>query len=151
MLIKIIWKKDCSLDEMHINANPKNKKTVESILHKLVKNKHLNLIHPVNNRSLKVDVQTIESIESYSSSSIVKLSNDKQEYIIQKRLKELEHLNQYGLFRVNNSVMVNISKIESFQVIGNARLEVITNDNQKYIVSRHYAKKIKEELLCSNN
>ncbi|MGX6978021.1 LytTR family DNA-binding domain-containing protein [Vagococcus elongatus] len=150
MIIKTSWENDMPLNELHIHANLKNKKEVESILLKIEKSQVLPLINPLNNRIVKVEINRISSIESYTQSSIVRVSNEKQEYFIQKRLKELDYLNQYGLFRVNNSVMVNLADVQSFQVIENARLEVSTVDNRSYIVSRHYAKKIKEELSCSN-
>lgn len=150
MRIKRVWDKTISLNELILNAHPENKTKVDMLLTKLEQKKHIALINPTNNRTVKVDIDSILTIESYTQLSIVKLSNDKQEYYIQKRLKDLDQLNQYGLFRINNSMMINISKIKSFQAVENARLEMITQDNQIYTVSRYYAKKIKEELSCSN-
>ena len=150
MIIKTIWKKFLPLDELHICANPENKKEVKKIISIMKKREVITLINPTNSRNVIVEYSEILSIESYTQTSIVKVIGEKQEYFINKRLKELDFLNQYGLFRVSNSIMLNIKSIQSFQVVKNARLNVITKDNHSYTVSRHYAKQIKEKLTCSN-
>jgi|GEM_PF-636362 len=151
MFAKMHWKKEIPRNEMHIHANPDDKETVQSVLDRMEKGEKITLVNPVNNRSIVMDIRRIESIETYDGSSIVKVAGEAREYMIPKRLKELEHLGRLGLLRVSNSVMLNVSHIQSFEVIGNARLEVETKGKQKYIVSRHYASRIKEELSCLSN
>lgn len=150
MIIKTKWVDVLPLNELHLSANPENRNEVEKIISGLVTKEVLQLINPVNNRNVKVEFSKIISIESYTQMSIVRVFEERQEYYINKRLKELDFLNRFGLFRVNNSVMINIKNVQSFQVIENARMDVVMKDNSSYVVSRHYAKKIKEELTCSS-
>ncbi|WP_180946936.1 LytTR family DNA-binding domain-containing protein [Peptostreptococcus faecalis] len=148
MNIKTFWKKEIHINELHISANPENKKEVEGLLKQFEDKNIITLINPINDMKVKVEINQIESIETFSNYSIVVLYNEKNHYMIQKRLKDLEYLNKFGIVRISNSVMVNINRIKQFKSSENARLEVETKTNKKYVVSRHYAKKIKEEILC---
>lgn len=76
---------------------------------------------------------------------------NQQEYILQKRLKDLTDLENLNFYRINNSQILNLNAVHSFQLGEHARLEVHTKTGSTYVVSRHYAKKIKEKLSCSNN
>lgn len=73
---------------------------------------------------------------------------DGKVFYVKGRLKDLEILSISGIVRINNSVLLNLTEIVSFSNGQYARLEVHTNNGQKHTVSRHYAKKIKEELQC---
>ncbi|WP_420167129.1 LytTR family DNA-binding domain-containing protein [Bacillus coahuilensis] len=90
-------------------------------------------------------MQQIEVITSLGHLSKVILSNQ-EEYLLDMRLKELKQFEANGLFRINNSTILNLSQISSFRSGDYARLEVYTKNDKKYLVSRHYAKLIKERL-----
>ncbi|MBO0452899.1 LytTR family DNA-binding domain-containing protein [Candidatus Enterococcus murrayae] len=150
MNINFTWVKEKALNEIDIFANPENKTKLQQL------EKHLNQAHeivavdPKNNRSIKIPLHQIESFETMGHLVRVNLPNQ-QTYILQKRLKELSYLESQNFYRINNSQMLNLKAVQSFQLGEHARLEVHTKTSTAYVVSRHYAKNIKERLSCSNN
>ncbi|MDQ0229896.1 LytTR family DNA-binding domain-containing protein [Metabacillus malikii] len=145
MKIKFRWDKQRAIDEIEIIANPVNKEKLGSLKDGLETSISLNVQNPKNNRQLRIDIQQIEMIKALGHLCKVVLVN-KEEYLLQKRLKELEILEDNGLYRINNSTILNLSQVASFKSGEYARLEVYTKNNTKYLVSRHYAKLIKEKL-----
>lgn len=148
MFIKLVWKKEVPETEMQVLANPEKKVAVENILRNIREEKMFTVIEERSNRSIKVRVSEIEMILSDGSRSMVVMPTIKGDYYLQKRIKELGDLSKYGIIRINQSMLLNIKQIKSFSVIDNARLEVETVAKNRYIVSRSYAKKIKEDLSC---
>lgn len=148
MFIKLVWKKEVPETEMQVLANPEKKEAVENILRNIREEKMFTVIEERSNRSIKVRVSEIEMILSDGSRSMVVMPIIKGDYYLQKRIKELGDLSKYGIIRINQSMLLNIKQIKSFSVIDNARLEVETVAKNRYIVSRSYAKKIKEDLSC---
>ncbi|MEE6695463.1 LytTR family DNA-binding domain-containing protein [Pediococcus acidilactici] len=49
--------------------------------------------------------------------------------------------------RINNSTILNINQVTEFKTAKYARIEVHTKNAECFIVSRHYAKKVKEWLI----
>ncbi|TCN26508.1 LytTR family DNA-binding domain-containing protein [Mesobacillus foraminis] len=145
MKLNFIWDKGRAMDEIEIIANPVNKEKLVSLKDGLCSNITLNVLNPKNNRKLRINIQQVEVIESLGHLSKVILVNN-EEYLLQKRLKELQVLEANGLYRINNSTILNLSQVASFRSGEYARLEVFTKNNKKYLVSRHYAKLIREEL-----
>lgn len=145
MKLNFIWDKERAIDEVEIIANPVNIEKLAFINEGLSSNTTLNVQNPKNNRRLRIEIQQIISIEAIGHLTKVILINN-EEYLLQKRLKELQVLEAKGLYRINNSTILNLAHVQSFASGEYARLEVFTTNNNKYIASRHYAKRIKEKL-----
>ena len=141
MNINFTWVKEKALNEIDIFANPENRAKLERLEKQLQQEQEIVAIDPKNNRSIKLPLDQIVSFETMGQ----------QNYLMQKRLKELVTLESQNFYRINNSQILNLNCVQSFQLGEHARLEVHTKTDSTYIVSRHYAKKIKEELSCSNN
>ncbi len=139
------WDRERTIDEIEIISNPVHKEKLASLKDRLFSDKTLNVQNPKNNRKLRIDIQQVEVIESLGHLTKIVLANN-EEYLHEKRLKELQDLEANGLYRINNSTILNLSQVTSFKSGKHARLEVFTKNNKKYLVSRHYAKMIKERL-----
>ncbi|KUP09390.1 hypothetical protein Q75_00220 [Bacillus coahuilensis p1.1.43] len=145
MKINFTWDIARDTNEIEIIANPVNKEKLWTLKEGLSSNSTINVQNPKNNRKLSIRIQQIEVITSLGHLSKVILSNQ-EEYLLDMRLKELKQFEANGLFRINNSTILNLSQISSFRSGDYARLEVYTKNDKKYLVSRHYAKLIKERL-----
>ncbi len=83
----------------------------------------------------------------YSFDNKVVLETEKEEFYLKERLFKLEEsLEREGFIRISKSEIVNISKIENFDLSFSGTICVnLKNKTQSY-VSRRYIKKIKERL-----
>ncbi|WP_379945744.1 LytTR family DNA-binding domain-containing protein [Enterococcus devriesei] len=146
MKINYLWDSGYKADEIGIQANPVNKKFIHGAEKFLVQVPQLEIINPKNERRKKLSYSQIQSIEAMNHLS--KLYTTSHElYYVRGRLKELEYLSEYGIIRINNSIMLNLKEVKGFKNGTYSRLEVLTKDGQIHLVSRHYAKRIKEELI----
>lgn len=66
-------------------------------------------------------------------------------FYTQGPLKQFEALKNTTLIRINNGTIINLALIISFNNGKYARLEVQTK-TRAFIVSRHYAKQLKEKM-----
>jgi len=135
MKINFHWNNEKAIDEVDLISHPHNKEQ---------------LTHPSNNRKQLIPISQIEAITSLGHLTKV-LTIENEFFFLNNRLKELNYLEDNGLYQINQSTLINLKEIKLFQTEKHARLELITKTNQHYLVSRHYAKKIKERLLCTNN
>lgn len=72
---------------------------------------------------------------------------EKDAYETHLRLYEIEDsLSDAGFFRSSKSQIINISKIASLCPDFDGRVEVVMGNGEKLIVSRQYAKQLKERL-----
>lgn len=71
---------------------------------------------------------------------------DQQVFYLKGRLKEFDYLTTNGMVRINNTTILNLAKVSSFQTERNACLRVYTK-NESFRVSRHYTKAIRQYLL----
>lgn len=145
MKLNFIWDKKQEINKVDIKAHPVNKDKLETLKQGICTDVTLNVQNLKNNRKLRIDIHQIEVIVSLGHLSKILLAS-KEEYLLQKRLKELQTLEANGFFRINNSTILNLSQVASFRSSEYARLEVFTKNDNKYLVSRHYAKLIKEKL-----
>lgn len=145
MKLNFYWEEKQSTNRVDIFSHPINQKQVSKI--KELFNQTLLLTEPSNNRKKVIPVDEIEAIISLGHLSKVTLINQ-ENYFYDKRLKELRYLEELHFNQVNQSTIINLNEISSFQAEKHARLELITKSNQHYIVSRHYTKQLKERLLC---
>ncbi|MGA3602953.1 LytTR family DNA-binding domain-containing protein [Lysinibacillus agricola] len=146
MNINYIWKDDQPVNEIDMISNPINENMLLQLEKSINSSVFFNAINPKNNRMTVVELSKIEAIESLGHLSKLILY-DGSELLLKKILKELNHLEHFDFFRINNSTILNLLHIDSFGSGSHARLEIFTKNNHKYMVSRHYAKKIKERLL----
>lgn len=145
MKIMYQWDPLQPLNEVNIIANEKNQAEVEKISKHLNTVTNLSVINPTNDRKLLLPLTEIECFESFGHLCKV-FTKEQDVYLIQKRLKEIPKMNLHHFQQINNATILNIAMIQSFRSGEHARLEVHTTTNQSYIVSRHYAKQIKEKL-----
>ncbi|MEG0294962.1 LytTR family DNA-binding domain-containing protein [Enterococcus sp.] len=145
MKITYQWDPLQPLNEVNIIANEKNQAEVEKIAKHLNTVINLSVINPTNDRKLLLPLTEIECFESFGHLCKV-FTKEQDVYLIQKRLKEIPKMNLHHFQQINNATILNIAMIQSFHSGEHARLEVHTTTNQSYIVSRHYAKQIKEKL-----
>lgn len=145
MKLNFYWEEKQATNRVDIFSHPINQKQVSKI--KELFNQTLLLTEPSNNRKKVIPIDEIESIISLGHLSKVTLINQ-ENYFYDKRLKELHYLEELHFNQINQSTIINLNQISSFQAEKHARLELITKSNQHYIVSRHYTKQLKERLLC---
>ncbi|UBH11168.1 LytTR family transcriptional regulator DNA-binding domain-containing protein [Macrococcus armenti] len=127
-----------------IITHPNNEKEIRKLLGD---EKYIQLIDYRTNSYVNTSVREIECITSFTHVSKVKLIDNK-EYLIKGRLKELEYLKSYKMFRINNQQIININKINNYSIDKGSRIVIGCVSGSEYRVSRHYAKAIKEELTC---
>ncbi|AQP53580.1 LytTR family DNA-binding domain-containing protein [Vagococcus penaei] len=144
MKVNYQWNQDMSKNEIDIISHPANELLL-SRLKQSVTQHLLSVIDPRNNRTVMLNVTDIEVIETLGHLSFI-ITRTGESYHYQKRLKDLTYLEAYNLVRINQSTILNLDELVSFTVEQHARLEVCTKNGNQYIVSRHYAKKIKERL-----
>lgn len=145
MKINYVWDTEYALDKIGVQLHPKNETIAAKITKLFTQENKLAVIDPINERKSKIDFSAIYMIESMDHLSKV-YTTDGNVCYTKGRLKEFEYLRTAGIVRINNSVLLNLSEVVSFQNGQYARLEVHTKNGQTLTVSRHYAKQIKEEL-----
>jgi len=144
MKINFDWDDLYSLSEIGIQLNPKNHELKNKLKTFLSDKAHIEVINPKNNRSLLLNCSQVLSIEAMDNLSKVYTTNNEVFYT-NGRLKKFETIANF--FRINNSIILNLAEVIDFNTGKYARLEVHTKGNQSFIVSRHYAKRLKEELI----
>lgn len=150
MKINFHWNNEKAIDEVDLISHPHNKEQLLKLKASLEQEKSLLVTHPSNNRKQLIPISQIEAITSLGHLTKV-LTIENEFFFLNNRLKELNYLEDNGLYQINQSTLINLKEIKLFQTEKHARLELITKTNQHYLVSRHYAKTIKERLLCTNN
>ncbi|MBV7392342.1 LytTR family DNA-binding domain-containing protein [Enterococcus alishanensis] len=145
MKINWLWDKNYPKEELGVTLHPVNEKLTNKLQSLFTKTVELEVIQPVNERRFKIDSQMIFMIEAMDQLSKV-YTNDDQVFYLKGRLKDFTDLQAVQLFRINNSVILNLAQVTSFKNGQYARLEVFTKNGQTFSVSRHYAKQIKEAL-----
>ncbi|MGE7114033.1 LytTR family DNA-binding domain-containing protein [Lysinibacillus sp. NPDC047702] len=146
MKFSYIWKNNKSSSEIEIISNPSNKELLSTFEQQFFQSITLSATDFKTNRQVMIELNDIEAIEASGHFAKIFLIDGK-ELILNKILKELSYLESFGLVRINNSMILNLNQIRSFASGSHARLEVITKQQNTYIVSRHYAKSIKEKLI----
>ncbi|MCB5951458.1 LytTR family transcriptional regulator [Enterococcus sp. BWT-B8] len=150
MKINYFWDKDYSLNEIGIQLNPQNQHLTTKLDLNLNGYPKLEVINPMNERKSTINYSEIYLIEAMDHLSKI-YTIDEKIFYAKGRLKEFEALSINGIIRINNSVMLNLTEVAAFNNGQYARLEVHTKNGQTHIVSRHYAKQIKEEFQCLKN
>lgn len=88
-----------------------------------------------------------ELIRIYAGSGKVYAVTDKGEYILRRRLYELEEqLAGSSFVRISNSEIINLKKVEYFDLSFTGTIYVKLSDQTSTYVSRRYVSKIKSAL-----
>lgn len=141
--MKILINEGFSETEIIINCNSAN----EEIL------KMVSILHSFDNKltGLKdgntyiINSSDVFFFESVDKQSFIYAANDVYESTL--KLYEIEErLSGTGFFRNSKSQVINISKILSLRPDFGGRIEVTLQNGEKIIVSRQYAKNLKERL-----
>lgn len=92
-----------------------------------------------------IDVSCVLYIESVDRKTFLYTEGDVLE--IDKRLYELkEQLGRFSFFRVSKAIIVNLNRVQSLRPEIGARLVLTMENAEKIVVSRQYAKIIKNAL-----
>ena len=145
MKINILLDKFMNKEELIIQVNPANNELAQSLKEHIDKSRKLTVINAKNDRKIQVDIHSIIAFQSEGHMCCVKMKSGEL-YLINKRLKELEKLNEKHLVKINNQTIINLDEIKEFYSAPNARLEVLLSDESLYFVNRNYVKIIKERL-----
>lgn len=145
MKLKWFWNESYATDEVGVELHPSNKHLAANIQSAIIQERQLEVIDPKNERKSTINAKEILLIEAMDHLSKVYTTDDRVFYA-KGRLKDFEHLQSAGIYRINNSVILNLAQLDSFKSGQYARLEVYTKDGQTFTVSRHYAKQIKTAL-----
>jgi len=108
----------------------------------LIKSHDKNFIGVMDGRTHVIDKQNVLYFETVDRQCFVYTDND----VLESSLKLYEIEEQIGFVRSSKSQVVNIRRIKSLYPDFGGRLEVEMENGEKLIVSRQYAKIIKERL-----
>ena len=143
MKIAVNTKPDIQEIEVIINCAAENQMvqriigTLNSIDKKLMCRRDGEMFH--------LDVRNILYIESVDRRTFI--YTNKHIYETDKRLYELEdYLNGLSFFRASKAIIINLQRVHSLRPELGARLLLTMDNDERIIVSRQYAGKIKEAL-----
>jgi len=142
-----IWSDSKAIDEIDLVSHSLNREKLKEFETYLNKENQISVIELKNNRTALINISDIESITSIGHMSQI-LTFEGKKYYLNKRLKELSYLESESFFKINQSTILNLNKITEFNVEQYSRLTVTTKNKNNYLISRHYAKNIKERLSC---
>lgn len=143
MKIKWFWDQEYATNEIGIQLNPVNQSLAVELTKAIHQEQLLEVIQPANERRQNISLSQVLMIEAMDQLSKVYTTDD-QVFYLKGRLKEFAYLQAAGIFRINNSVILNLAEVASFKNGQYARLEVQLKNGQTLTVSRHYAKQIKK-------
>lgn len=146
MRLTYFWDNYKEKNEIEITSHPINEQTLKNLMASLDEQPMIPVKDIKTERIQKIPLAEIEVISAFGHLTKVHMIHG-GEYFLQKRLKELMSLEKNHFYRINNSTILNTKQIKSFSAGSQARLEVYTKTNNQYVVSRHYAKYLKEKLL----
>ena len=96
----------------------------------------------------KIEIlQPTDLICVYANSGKVFARTDKGEYTLRLRLYEVEErLSSHQFIRISNSEIINIKKVENFDMSFTGTICVRLSDGNTTFVSRRYVSKLKKKL-----
>lgn len=141
--MKILINEGFDETEIIINCKSANDEILKmvSILHSFDKK----LTGLKDGKTYIIDSSDVFYFESVDKQSFIYTTNDVYEAAL--KLYEIEdRLSGAGFFRNSKSQIINISKILSLRPDFGGRIEVTLQNGENIIVSRQYAKNLKERL-----
>lgn len=130
---------------IRLTGHPRNREWLQRMISKLTDGERLTVVDPRNQRTYKLGYNEIVVIEALDRQSRVQTITGRI-YYVNGRLKAIVGLSNHGLVRINRSTILNLEHVVSFGTEKYARLIVEVDDGRQYVVSRHYAKQIREVL-----
>lgn len=145
--MKIIfnWDSKCAQDTIVVHSQPQNQATVESAFKKLTFDQSIQVRDARTDRLQNISLTAIESFTAFGYLAKV-ATIDGNDYYYPSNLKQLAPFSQNSFLRINNTTILNLQQVANFAVGSNARLVVYTQSGRRYIVSRYYARQIREWL-----
>ncbi|MGY3766166.1 LytTR family DNA-binding domain-containing protein [Vagococcus vulneris] len=143
--INHIWQDSKKPNTIDIVSHPVNKTILEKLDTLLNGINQIKATDMINNRNILLNLTEIEAITALSHMSQI-ITTEGKRYFLSKRLKELNYLEQESFYRINQSTIINLNQIKTFNVEKYSRLNISMLSDNKYLISRHYAKNIKERL-----
>ncbi|WP_297079095.1 LytTR family DNA-binding domain-containing protein [uncultured Enterococcus sp.] len=133
-------------EKIDIHLHPTNKNVASQITSLLQPERKLEVSDPITQRKSYVTCRDVFWIESMDHVSKL-YTLDQQVFYLKGRLKEFNNLVEWGLIRINNTTILNLNQVISFQTDRNACLTVYTKNEHYFRISRHYTKAIRQQLL----
>ena len=127
MKITYFWDQEYATDEIGVQLNPENRHLVAKIEAGLNQERGLEVIDPMNQRKSMLRHSQVQLIEAMDHLSKIYTVDDRIFYA-KGRLKEFSDLSSSGIVRINNSLMLNMKQVVSFNCGQHARLEVHTHN-----------------------
>ncbi|MDD7183977.1 LytTR family DNA-binding domain-containing protein [Peptostreptococcus porci] len=144
MEIEIKIDNKCSDTKVVIITN-KITDEVDYIINTISNHSHRRIVG-VENEKITI-LEPTEIVRIYSSSGKVFACCASKEYTLKLRLYELEEiLDQNNFVRISNSEIVNLKKVDKFDIRFNGTICIIFLDGTITYASRRYVKKIKTIL-----
>jgi DNA-binding LytR/AlgR family response regulator len=129
--------------EININCKVANEEILKmiSVLHTFDKK----LTGTKDGQTHLIEISDVFYFDTVDKHNFIYTANDVYDTVL--KLYEIEELlSDSGFFRSSKSQVVNISKIASLRPDFGGRIEVTMVNSEKLIVSRQYAKNLKERL-----
>lgn len=145
MRINYTWDSTYTKDQVGIRLNPDNQELIPGLEQWAAQTVTLAVTDSLTSRHSQLPYHDVVCIRALDQMSRV-FAVDGRTYDTVGRLKALNHLRAYGLWRINNTTILNCRLITSFGTEKYARLTVTTTTGATFMVSRHYAKQILEVL-----
>lgn len=119
---------------------------LSNIVKKLSKDDVLQIISGYKDEKIEILEQT-DLIRIYANSGKVFAVTDKAEYVIKQRLYEIEDILPDNQFvRISNSEIINLKKVNNFDLSFTGTICVELSDGTITYVSRRYVSKLKKIL-----
>ena len=143
--MKIRIHEDLSVKEIEVDIHCQKEDEMVGKIVSAVQTVDSKLCCSTGERVQYIEVSCILYIESVDRKTFLYTEGDVLE--IDKRLYELEEqLEQFSFFRVSKAIIVNLNRVQSLKPEIGARLVLSMENREKIVVSRQYAKNIKNAL-----
>lgn len=143
--MKIVLNERADIQEIEVIINCiSNNETVQKIISSLSAI-DIKLTCRKGNEVFQLEPADILYIESVDRRTF--LYTEQQIFETERRLYELEaHLEKCSFFRASKAIIINLQRVQSLRPELGARLLLTMDNKEKIIVSRQYAKTIKNAL-----
>lgn len=143
--MKIKINQDLSIQELEVEIHCQKEDEMVGKIVSAIQMVDSKLCCYIGERVHYIDVSCILYIESVDRKTFLYTEEDVFE--IDKRLYELEEqLGKFSFFRASKAIIVNLNQVQSLRPEIGARLVLTMENAEKIVVSRQYAKIIKNVL-----
>lgn len=143
--MKITINEDLSIQEIEVVIHCQKEDEMVGKIASAVQTVDSKLCCHIGERVHYINISHILYIESVDRKTF--LYTEGEVFEIDKRLYELEEkLGSFDFFRVSKAIIVNLNRVQSLRPEIGARLVLTMENTEKIVVSRQYAKIIKNVL-----